>query len=55
LKEENKRYQNWGEMKIVDEETTKRLEEEFVGKIEEALDIDKVKLLMQSEIEKKQE
>jgi arginine/glutamate-rich protein 1 len=51
LKEENN-YQNQEEMRILDEESTKRLEEEICKKVEESLNIDDVKLKMQSRIEK---
>jgi AAA+ ATPase superfamily predicted ATPase len=48
LKEEKKNYQNQEETRILDEESTKRLEEEICKKVEESLNIDEVKLEMQS-------
>jgi hypothetical protein len=51
LKEENKNCENQEETRIVDEEPTKILEEGICKKIEEYLNIDQVKLELQSKIE----
>ena len=51
LKEEKKNYQNQEERRILDEESTKRLEDEICMKVEESLNMDEVKLEMQARIE----
>jgi hypothetical protein len=51
LKEEKKHGQNQEEKRILDEQSTKILEEEICKKVEESLNIDEVKLEMQSKIE----
>jgi len=50
LKEEKKFCQKQEKERILDEETTKRLEEEIYNKVDEALNIDEVKSEMQSKI-----
>jgi hypothetical protein len=51
LKEEKKHCQNQEKERILDEESTKRLEGEICKKVEESLNIDEVKLEMKSIIE----
>jgi arginine/glutamate-rich protein 1 len=51
LKEENKNCQNQEERRILDEDYTKRLEEEIWKKVEEFLNNDEVKSEIQSKIE----
>jgi hypothetical protein len=51
LKEERKNCQNQEEERILDEEYTKILEEEIFKKVEESINIDQVKLEIQSRIE----
>jgi arginine/glutamate-rich protein 1 len=51
LKEENKNCQNQEETRILDEESTKRIEKEICKKVEEFVNIDEVKLDLQSKIE----
>jgi hypothetical protein len=48
LKEEKKNCQNQEDTRIVDEESTKRLEKEIFKKVGESLNIDEVKLELQS-------
>ena len=43
LKEENKHGKNQEKIRILDEESTKRLEEEICEKIEEILNMDELK------------
>jgi hypothetical protein len=43
LKEEKRHCQNQEKERILDEETTKRLEDEIYQKVEESLNIDEVK------------
>jgi arginine/glutamate-rich protein 1 len=51
LKEEKKHGQNHEKTRILDEGTTKRLEEEIYKKVEESLNTDEVKSEMQTIIE----
>jgi arginine/glutamate-rich protein 1 len=51
LKEENKNCQNKEERKILDEESTKRLQEEICKKVAKSLNTDEVKSEMQAIIE----
>jgi arginine/glutamate-rich protein 1 len=51
LKEEKKNCQNKEERIILDEESTKRLQEEICKKVEESLNTDEVKSEMQAKIE----
>ena len=51
LKEGNKHCQNQEKERTLDEESTKRPQGEICKKVEESLNIDKVKLEMQSIVE----
>jgi arginine/glutamate-rich protein 1 len=51
LKEEKKNCQNQEERRILDEESTKRLEDEIRMKVEESLNTDEVKSEIQVRIE----
>jgi hypothetical protein len=51
LLKKKKNCQNEEERRILDEESTKRIEKEICKKVEESLNIDNVKSEMQSRIE----
>jgi arginine/glutamate-rich protein 1 len=51
LKEEKKNFQNQEEIRILDEESTKILEDEICMKVEESLNTDEVKSELQAKIE----
>jgi hypothetical protein len=51
LKVEKKNYQNKEERRILDEESTKRLQEEICKKVDESLNMDEVNSEMQARIE----
>jgi len=51
LKEEKKNYQSQGEKRILDEEYTKRVEEEIFKKVEESLNTNEVKSEIKPKIE----